>query len=507
MKTLCFFTTIGDLGRRAMAPARQRKWRTHTRSVCVAFLALAAPLSVVAQSVFSEAEGDAIQAFLRRTFTNDNSGMVIGILDARGSKVFSAGKLGNGTDQEVSGDTVFEIGSVTKVFTSLLALDMARRGEVKLDDPVAKYLPERVKVPAYDGKEITLRNLATQDSGLPWNPDDLDKILSRDPKKPSLKEFKAACDAYTAEDLYAFLDRHKLTNAPGNKFQYSNVGMSLLGHAMALRAGESYESLVVNRIARPLKMDSTRITLTPEQKTRLARGHWADGTPSENIKFQVQASAGALLSTANDLLKFLSANLGFTRSELVPLMEEMQIIRHTGDRRFGSTAMPWLDEGMYQPPGSEILAHGGGGFGYLAFIGFDKKLRRAVVVLSNQMAVNPSGVGWTILQGMPLSRENVTYFVREIVGIGIALDLDKVTGMVRITSVYPKSPAGQAGLTSGLLIQKINGVALEGKSIQECLGLMGGPVGTKVRFEILNAERKETNTVELTRQKFVTTTG
>ncbi len=507
MRTLSYFITIGGSTLRALAQAQKQKVRADIRFACLTLIVLASQLPAVAQSGFSDAEADAVQAFLWKTFTNDNAGMVIGILDARGSRVFSAGKLDNGTDQQVNGDTVFEVGSVTKVFTSLLALDMARRGEVKLDDPVAKHLPERVKVPTYEGKEITLRNLATQDSGLPWNADDLDKILLRDPKKPSLKEFKEACDAYTAEDLYAFLARHKLTNAPGSKFQYSNVGMALLGHAMALKAGESYESLVVNRIARLLKMESTRITLTPEQKARLARGHWADGKPSENVRFQVTASAGALLSTVNDMLKFLSANLGFTRSELGPLMEEMQIIRHTGNPRFGSTAMPWFDEGMYQPPGSELLGHGGGGFGYLAFIGFDKKQRRAVVVLSNQMAVNPSGVGWTILQGMPLSRENVTYLVREIVGIGMALDADKATGMVRITSVYPKSPAGRAGLSKGGLIRKINGVSVEGKSIQECLGLLGGPVGTKVRLEILNPERKETNTVELTRQKFVTSTG
>ena len=174
-----------------------------------------------------------------------------------------------------------------KVFTSLLALEMDRRGEMKLDDPVAKYLPERVKVPAYDGREIALRNLATQDSGLPWNPDNLDRILNQDTKKPSLKEFKEASDAYTVEDLYAFLSGHKLTNAPGTRFQYSNVGMALLGHAMELKAGANYESLVVNRICSPLKMDSTRITLTPAQKARLATGHFADGKPGENVNFQV----------------------------------------------------------------------------------------------------------------------------------------------------------------------------------------------------------------------------
>jgi CubicO group peptidase (beta-lactamase class C family) len=471
-----------------------------------AALVLSAPL-LAAQTDFTDTEPGAIQVFLRRTFTNNNAGMVIGILDQHGSKVFSAGKLDNGTDQQVSGDTIFEIGSVTKAFTSLLALEMDRRGEMKLDDPVAKYLPERLKMPRYEGKEITLRNLAAQDSGLPWNPDDLDKILTRDPKKPSLKEFMEASGAYSSDQLYASISRHKLTSAPGTRFQYANIGMTLLGQAMTLKAGESYESLVVSRIAQPLKMGNTRITLTPEQNARLARGHWADGSPSENSRHQVLGSAGALLSTANDLLKFLSANLGFTQTELTPLMEEMQIVRHTDSPQFGRTAMPWHDQGMYQPSGSELWAHGGNGFGHLAFIGFDKKKRRGVVVLSNQMAVNPSGVGWTILQGMELSRENVTYFVREIVGIGIALDADKKTGLLRITTVYPKSPAGQASLTVGLVIQKINGVSVEGKSIQECLGMMGGPEGAKVRFEIINPERKETNTVELTRQKFVTSTG
>jgi CubicO group peptidase (beta-lactamase class C family) len=476
------------------------------RLVCFSWLVLAAP-SPAAQAVFTDADADGIRMFLGRTFTNGHAGMVIGIVDQGGSRVFGAGKLDDGTDREVTGDTVFEIGSVTKVFTSLLVLEMDRRGEVKLDDPVAKYLPGRVKVPSYAGKEITLRNLAVQDSGLPFHPDSIERILDWASGKPKLKEFKAACDAFTTEDLYAFLSELELTNAPGIRFQYSNVGMALLGQAMALRAGASYESLVVDRVARPLNMDSTGITVTPELKARLARGHWADGTPSENLKFQVQGSAGGMISTANDLMKFLSANLGFTQTGLTLLMEEMQIVRHTGAPRFGTTAMPWMDEGVYQPPGSELLGHGGGGLGYLAFVGFDKKKRRGVAVLSNQMVVNPSGVGWTILQGMELSHENVTYLVREIVGIGIALGVDQPTGMVRITSVYPKSPAGRAGLTAGLLIRSINGITVEGKSVQECMGLMGGPEGAKVQFELLNPARKEANTVELTRQKFVTSTG
>jgi CubicO group peptidase (beta-lactamase class C family) len=378
---------------------------------------------------------------------------------------------------------------------------------MNLDDPVAKYLPERVKVPAYEGREITLRNLAAQDSGLPWNPEKLDMILNRDPKNPSLKEFKAACEALTAEDLYVYLTEHKLATAPGSRFQYSNVGMGLLGHAIERKANAGYESLVVSRICQPLGMDSTRITLPPELQSRLARGHWNDGTRSEHLKLQVQIPAGSLLSTANDLLKFLAANLEFAQTNLTPLMKEMQVIRHADSPRFGKTAMPWFDEGMYNPPGSELLAHGGGGYGNLAFVAFDKTKRRGVIVLTNQMKVSPYGIGWTILQGMPLTHENITFLVREIVGLGFALDTDEKSGLPRLMSIYPRSPAGKAGLSVGLVILKINGAPVEGKSLQECLRMMSGALGTKVRIDLSDPQRNETKTVELVREKFLTATG
>jgi CubicO group peptidase (beta-lactamase class C family) len=466
-------------------------------------LTLAVPTA--AQERFTDAYANAIEALLKDKFSESNSGMVIGLVDEHGSRVFSGGKLDNGSDQKADGDTVFELGSVTKVFTSLLLLDAVRRGEMKLNDPVAKYLPERVNVPARGGKTITLLNLAAQDSGLPWHPDNLSD--KKAVNELSLNEMRMAAEAYTAEDMYAFLSGYKLLQDPGASFQYSNVGMSLLGHAIERKTGADYESLVVDRICRPLTMDSTRITLPPALKARLARGHWTDGKPSEHLNLQVQAPAGSLLSTANDLLKFLSANLGFTQTHLTPLLVEMQLIRHTGSQQFGKTAMPWFDERIYNPPGMELLAHGGGGYGNLAFVGFDKTKRRGVVVLTNQMKVIPYGIGWTILQGMPLTQENISFQVREVVGIGIALDTDEKTGMPRILTVFPKSPAGAAGLSAGLVIQKINGISLEGRSLKESLRMTGGPAGEKAKLELFDPQRNETKIVELTREKFLTATG
>src|SRR5437762_7576949 len=106
---------------------------TTNRFVCFAILLLATQFLAAAQNGFTDAEAEAIQAFLRENFDNTNAGMVIGLVDERGSRVLAVGKLDNGTQQEVNGDTVFEIGSATKTFTTLLLVEMVERGEMKLD--------------------------------------------------------------------------------------------------------------------------------------------------------------------------------------------------------------------------------------------------------------------------------------------------------------------------------------------------------------------------------------
>lgn len=469
-----------------------------TRIACSALLLFAGPAVVVAQEPWIDACAENVETFLRDKFADSQAGMVVGLIDERDRRVFSAGKLDNGTDRKVDGDTVFEIGSVTKVFTTLLLLDAVRRGEMQLTDPVAKYLPAEVKVPSRGGKEITLLNLAVQDSGLPFFPDNL---RDKPAKDLTLQEKKEGSDAYTTEKLYAAVSEFQLTQDPGARFEYSNVGMALLGHAIERKTGSSYESLVVERLCRPLKLDQTRIARSAEMKTRLATGHLDDGTRSDHWHLQAMAPAGALHSTANDLLTFVAANLGFTQSELTPLMKAMQVERHAGSP-LGKSAMPWVDENAYNPPGTEIWAHSGGGYGTIAFVAFDVKKRRGVVALTNQMKVFPNGVALTLLQGYPLTDDNVP--VREVVGVGIGLELDRTTSLPRITRVFPKSPAGEAGLSAGLAIRRIDETALNDKPLSECVALLGGAADTKVRLELLDPAGKESKTVELTRKRFLT---
>ena len=175
-------------------------------------------------------------------------GMVIGLITPEGRRVVSHGVTSRGENERpVDADTAFAIASVTKVFTSLLLADMVQRGEVALGDPVAACLPAGVRVPERKGRQITLVDLATHTSGLPPQPPDLSGL--DDPAAPT----------YSLTQLYASLSAYRLTRDIGSEWEYGNLDMTLLGHALARRAGTDYESLVRERVARPLGLSRTSI--------------------------------------------------------------------------------------------------------------------------------------------------------------------------------------------------------------------------------------------------------
>jgi CubicO group peptidase (beta-lactamase class C family) len=306
-----------------------------------------------------------IRTMLRDNVDTDKEavGLVVGSVDEHGTRVVSYGKLDNGTSTDVDGDTLFEIGSITKVFTALLLQDMVERGEMKLDDPVQKYLPESVRMQTYQGKQITLLHLATHTSGLPREVDNLSPRSWRNPGA-----------GYTVGQLYAFLSHCKLRHAPGTRQEYSNLGLELLGHVIALKAGKDYETLVVERICRPLGMDSTRVTLTPELKSRLAIGHAMPGRPVLGTDLSSFPGAGGLRSTANDLLKFVSAYMGLTPSPLNPLMQKAEAFHSLESG--AKLRLAWWGDGT-------VFEHGGLTFGFKTELAFDSKKRRGIVVLSN----------------------------------------------------------------------------------------------------------------------------
>jgi CubicO group peptidase (beta-lactamase class C family) len=468
------------------------------RLISVALLLSATRLPSVAQNTFTDAETDGVKSFLRDNFNARKDCMVIGLIDERGSQVFGGGNLDNGTTNMVDGDSVFFIGSITKTFTALLLQDMADRGEVKLDDPVARYLPGSVKMPMHGGKQITLLNLATHTAGFPHDSDNM-----------TGKDWQEQFETYTVEKMYAYLSSYKLSREPGTEYEYSNFGSVLLGHVLSLKAGTNFESLLLSRICRPLHMDNTRISLTAEMKSRLAMGHNDSGKPYPPAKLELYAPAGGVHSTANDLLKYLSAQAGLTTSSLTPSIEKTHVIRYkdshgypggTDTNYYGNIAMPWMQRGGPTPAGMDLLGHGGGAGSYHNWIGFDMQQRRGVVALTTSARFSIEDIGQAALRRLSL-RDNVLEITSELVGIGAELKLEPSNHALRIMKIIPNSPAAQAGLPAGLIIQKVDEISTASKSLVECVNLIRGKAGTKVRLELVDSDGSKTNTMEITRGK------
>jgi len=307
-------------------------------------------------------------------------GIIVGIIEGGHNRIVAWGKPSErgGT---LNGDTVFEIGSISKTFTATLLQEMVDRGEVALDDPAQKCLPETVKMPSRNGKVITLRQLATHTSGLPRLPSNM---KPKDPENPYAD--------YTVAQLYAFLTNCTLAGDPGARYEYSNLGMGLLGHILALKAGTNYEALLVKEICGPLKMDSTCITLTPKLTERLATGH-NQGVAVKNWDIPTLAGAGAIRSTMNDMLKYIAANMGLTDAPLAKVMDKTHVIQNTAGSSEMSIGLAWHVRKKF---GSEIVWHNGGTGGYHSFAGFEKSKGRGVVVLSNS-ATDIDDIGWHLL--------------------------------------------------------------------------------------------------------------
>jgi serine-type D-Ala-D-Ala carboxypeptidase/endopeptidase len=292
--------------------------------------------------------------------------LVFGVVDGDKSEVVAFGKLDNGKAPD--GDTVYEIGSITKTFTGTLLAMAVLAGRVTLDTLVARLLPD-FKIPLRGGKQITLGAIATQHSGLPRLPSNL---LGNDPSNPYAE--------YDAVKLKAFLSGCELPCDPGAAYEYSNLGFGLLGYALAQLDHTTYGAMTNERILKPLSMTMSGTEFTEDMHAHLAPGHDDTGNTAQNWDFDALAGAGAIRSTANDMLRYLKVNMGVDQSPLVAAMKLAQQPRSdtANSMRIG---LAWMttDKGM--------VWHGGGTGGYRSFLGFKADGRRGVVVLSNTTAI------------------------------------------------------------------------------------------------------------------------
>jgi CubicO group peptidase (beta-lactamase class C family) len=332
---------------------------------------LIACLLLTGAVVFAQMTADELTSALENRVNEARKavGMVAATIDPTATHFASRGHVAPGKTKGPDADTLFEIGSITKVFTSLVLADMIEHKEVQGSDPVQKYLPVGSKVPTRNGKQITLLDLSMQVSGLPSMPTN---FAPKDPSNPYVD--------YDGKKLLEFLATAELDSDPGEKYAYSNVGVGLLGFALASRAGMSYEAMVKKRVLDPLGMNDTSITLSAAEKNRFFIGNDAGLTPVPAWDLDALAGCGALRSTANDLLKFLAAAMGLKDTPLKPAFHRML----AADKPTGvpdlNIAMGWH---IWRKYGSQIVWHNGGTAGFRTFIGFDPATKRGAIVLVN----------------------------------------------------------------------------------------------------------------------------
>ena len=296
-----------------------------------------------------------------------NPSVVVGLVNSDGRAWYSYGQRVLGTESPVNENTVYEIGSVTKVFTSLLLADAVARGEVTLDQRLQTLFPGDLHIPL-GVPEISLLHLATHRSGLPGDPSN---ICFEDLLRPF--------ECYTEARLREFLDAHTLARNPGAAWEYSNLGFGLLGFALSHKLTVPYAELLRQRVLEPLGLQDTRLSTVASESHRLALGY---NGPILRPSFHmgVLEGAGDLRSTASDMLRFVEFNLRLMTNGLSATLDGMRQQR-------SSTAYPGIQQGLgwwlWDLPGGRIVQHGGNTVGHSAFVGFHPAKKIGAVVLSN----------------------------------------------------------------------------------------------------------------------------
>jgi D-alanyl-D-alanine-carboxypeptidase/D-alanyl-D-alanine-endopeptidase len=375
-------------------------------------LILLAPVSALGQSKPAPAPVPAKPASLPKSEVDQQvkyfidgeyvPGMVIGVIDASGPHVYGYGKPSKTAAKAPDGDSIFEIGSVTKVFTATVFAQMLDKNEIKPNQPAESLLPG-MKIPSDLGNKIWLTHLANHTSGLPANPPNLN---STHPDNPY--------SGYTQRQFESFLSQSILPRPPGERFEYSHVGYALLGQALAKKEKKSYEQVIIDRVCTPLGLTNTRVGINEAARPTLVQGYDVDGVEVEYWDCPPMDGAFGLKSTANDLLKFCSAHLALTPVPFAEALKSMQA-RQIDVNRDNDMGMAWQIGRKYS-----VLWQNGETGGQHAFLACLPKQKAAVVVLTNAPFRYVDTLGTNLSR--ILSGEPVPPFVMKI-----AIKLDAAT--------------------------------------------------------------------------------
>jgi CubicO group peptidase (beta-lactamase class C family) len=319
--------------------------------------------------------------------TQGNSlGMVVAAVTPTNATVMAFGRPALSARSQTRGDTLFEIGSITKTFTATALAREIERGAMRLDEPVQELLPAGVRLPE-PARGVTLRHLTTHTSGFPRLPGNFSPV-------GSLKMILFGSDpyaGYTEAELLDAVRNVKLASKPGLISSYSNFGMTLVGYLLAKKEGTNYGALIKHEVCQPLGMNETTVALDSGQATRFAQGYRAVMRCGP-VVFALRSSpwldanddlggAGALRSTGEDMKKYLEANMRPDGQPLEHVLREThrELFRENAQTAFG---MNWLRT-KNQKLQQTVIWHNGGTGGFRSFLGFTEDGRNGVLIMSN----------------------------------------------------------------------------------------------------------------------------
>lgn len=366
---------------------------------------------------------DRIPALLEKFLTDDGGiGATAAVLEYGNLTFFAKGKMSIERDDPVTEDTVFEIGSISKVFTAIVMSDLEEKGMLRLDDPVDKYIP--INAPTFNGEKITIRHLTTHTAGFP-------RMSNCTRSSDPFEEYKN----YTVECLYDFLQSYTLTRRPGALYDYSNVGVALLGHILSLRTGKSYDHLVRDVITKVLDMPNTSSELSDRMAENFAAGHNIRRTTDYmNLTTGPMDGAGGIRSDIKDMAAFLVANVEAANMDVEDTYVNVRtLMKRCQTCDFHMAPNSCIGRGWHT--NYDVVWHNGGTIGFSTFIGFDAKRKRGVVILTN------SRDSWSTETGMFLL-DNPNYKGQPVVDESLANDsayLESFVGLYVLNSTSSNS--------------------------------------------------------------------
>jgi CubicO group peptidase (beta-lactamase class C family) len=309
------------------------------------------------------------------------AGLSVGILKNGKTYYYGYGETAKGGGKLPDEHTIYEIGSISKTFTATLLAEAVQNKKVKLDDPVNKYLPDSIPPIQFEGIPVTLRDMANHSSGIPRMPSNFNPANALDPYKD-----------YGNSQLFSFYKHFRTTRKPGTQYEYSNLAVGTLGVILEHVFHEPYDQLIRERICNPLGMNDTRQFLRPGDSARFAKGYNENGNYNPPWNFEALAGAGAIRSTAMDLLIYAKANMGDAPPALDSALQFTHPVTFTdGNSRVG---LAWHH---ISPGKDDLLFHNGGTGGYRSYLAIDPEKKIAVVLLSNS-SIGPEEAGNNLMK-------------------------------------------------------------------------------------------------------------